>query len=136
MMSKILRLACSLLLLSACATTENAASAYFRTSKVKGVEPFETLMARMKKDQKLREIMYGHHKAGYLTQCTLLRNQLYVASFKGSSSQEIIDAVKLMESAYQENDAAFLAACDQIMATKLGKTFVAIQQEYVGKDHQ
>lgn len=122
-----------LLVVFSCATTDDAARAYFKNSNVKGVEPFDALMQRMKKDQNLRDIMYGQTKAYHLTQCVVLRNQLYVAALKGSANKAVIEATKLMENAYQENDDAFLAACNQVMSTEAGKTFMVIQQEYMTK---
>ncbi len=50
---------------------------------------------------------------------------------KGAKTKEIADAVKLMETAYQDTDKAFLAACEQISATPLGRAFLSIQQEYL-----
>jgi hypothetical protein len=118
--------------LNACASVGDAGRAYFRQgNKVKGVEPADALIERMGKDQTLRDIVYGQVKSAKVVQCTLLRNQLYVASITGSRSKEVIDAVRLMEAAYQENDAAFLSACDQILSTQLGKLFVSIQQDYL-----
>lgn len=118
--------------LGACKSLEDSGRAYFRKGqKVKGVEPVDALLERMHKDQELRDVLYGQLKSAKVVQCTLLRNQLYVASMSGSSHKEVIEAVRLMETAYQENDAAFLQACDQVTSTELGRTFVAIQQEYL-----
>jgi|GEM_PF-2523394 len=118
--------------IAACATVDDSGRAYFRLgNKVNGVEPAEAVLERMKKDQELREITYGQLKAVKIVQCTLLRNQLYVAAMKGGKSKEIMDAVKLMEAAYQDTDATFLAACDQVLATSLGKAFLATQQQYL-----
>lgn len=123
-----------LFFLVACATTKDVGRAYFREGfKVKGVEPAPDLIERLRKEKQLRDIIYGQVKAEKIVQCTLLRNQLYVAGMKGSAPEEVILAVKLMEQAYQEDDASFLAACDQIIATPVGKTFLAIQQEYLSR---
>src|SRR5580704_8732897 len=121
-MIRLTLLMSALLWLSACASIKDSAREYFHQGDhVKGVEPADSLIERMRKDQQLRDIMYGHLKSSKILQCTLLRNQLYVASMKGSRDQEIIEAVKIMEPAYQENDAAFLSACDQIMSMRVGK---------------
>lgn len=133
MMMKIVLLG-TMFLLSSCATVNDAGRAYFiKGDKVQGVEAAHSVVERMDSDQELREIMYGQVKAAKILQCTLLRNQLYVAAAKGPATKEVLESVRLMEEAYQGNDSAFLTACDQIMATELGKTFVAIQQEYVAK---
>lgn len=135
MILRPLMLLFSLMGLSAChATLSEAGRAYFRQgNSVKGVEPADALVERMKNDQELRDITYGPIKSARVVQCTFLRNQLYVASMKKSVSKELMDAVKLMESAYQENDKEFLAACDQIGRTELGKTFISIQNDYLIK---
>jgi hypothetical protein len=125
---------CSFLILiyfSSCATIENSAQLYFKKAhNIKGVEPYESLMARMSKDQQLRELMYGKIKANHLLQCVILRNQLYTAAIKGAS-KEITDATRLMESGYQQDDKSFMRACDEIIATDLGKAFLQVQQEYM-----
>jgi hypothetical protein len=118
-------------ILSACVTTRNLGNLYFKKGeKVKGVEPYNSLLERMNKDQQLREIMYGQAKSGKIVQCTILRNQLYVAAME-SKNAEILNAVKIMENSYQEDDRSFLMACDQILATKLGQSFLSIQQDYL-----
>lgn len=115
-----------------CASVEQAGRAYFRDAgNVKGVEPADALLERMKSEKQLRHLTYGQVKSTKLIQCTLLRNQIYVAAMKSSSLKEVNEAVKIMETAYQDNDEAFLDACDQILATDLGKSFVAIQQQYL-----
>lgn len=124
--------ALAMLLLCGCATLKDAGQAYFRQGdKVKGVEPADALMKRMKQDQELRKIVYGELKAAKMVQCTLLRNQLYVASMQGKANKEVMEAVKLMETAYQDNDAEFLQACEQVLSTELGRIFLAVQQEYL-----
>ncbi len=123
-----------LLLWSACASVHDAGRAYFsQGSKVQGVEPAHAFLERMEKEQELRTIMYGQAKSAKIIQCTLLRNQFYVASMK-TSDKEIIDAARMFEEAYQENDDAFLRACDQVLATAMGKNFLTIQQSYLTKD--
>ena len=117
--------------LGSCASLDDAGRAYFRQgNKVKGVEPAPLLVERMRKEQKLREIMYGQAKAEKLIQCTLLRNQLYVASMK-KTTKELEEVTRLMETAYQESDDAFLTTCEQIIATKIGRLFIAIQHQYL-----
>jgi hypothetical protein len=121
-----------LLLMNSCATIEDSGRAYFRSgNNVSGVEPAEAMLERLDKDQQLRKIAHGELKAEKIVQCTFLRNQLYVAAVKGPRTQQVLDAVKIMESAYQDTDDAFLATCDQISKTPLGQTFLNIQQEYL-----
>lgn len=125
----------SLALLNACASVNDAGRAYFNEgTKVKGVEPADSLIERMNKEKELRTIMYGQVKSAKIIQCTLLRNQFYVASMKSSANQELLNTAKTFEEAYQENDEAFLAACDQIISTNLGKTFLTIQQQYLATE--
>ena len=50
---------------------------------------------------------------------------------EGAKSKEIVQAVQLLETAYQDTDAAFLKACDQILPTDLGKAFIRTQTEYL-----
>ena len=120
-----------LLWLNACASVNDAGRAYFsQGSKVKGVEPADAFIERMEKEKELRTIMYGQVKSAKIIQCTLLRNQFYVAAMK-ASNREIIDSAKIFEEAYQQNDDAFLTACDHILATALGKDFFSIQQQYL-----
>lgn len=129
-MKKLLFTSFMLIMLSSCSSVADKAKLYFHTKSAKGVEPYESFMVRMRKDQELRDIMYGRVKSGRLVQCTILRNQLYVAALKGSVSHEIIEAVKVMEAAYQENDAVFLTVCEQVAATETGRIFLQVQQEY------
>lgn len=119
-----------LMFLSSCSSIADKAKLYFHTTSAKGVEPYQSFMERMRKDQELRDIMYGRLKAGRLVQCTILRNQLYVAALKGSASNEIIEAVKVMEAAYQESDAVFLTICEQVAASEVGRIFLQVQQDY------
>jgi hypothetical protein len=77
--------------------------------------------------------MYGPQKTARILQCTLLRNQLYVAATKNSATSDVLEAVKKMEQAYQESDEAFLTTCDQILATNVGRTFLRIQEQYLAK---
>lgn len=130
-MLKLMNVFFMLFIFHSCTSVEDAGRMYFTNNNLKGVEPYHAFMERMKKDQKLRDIMYGQATSAQIVRCTLLRNQIYVASLKGPSSPELLEAVKLMEMAYQENDEAFLAACDHIIGTPLGQKFMAIQQHYV-----
>ncbi len=124
-----------MLLMQSCASVKDAGRAYFaQGTKVKGVEPADVLIERMNQERELRTIMYGQMKSEQIIQCTLLRNQFYVASMKSSADKEIIAAAKLFEEAYQQSDEAFLTACDQVLATALGKTFLTIQQQYLTKE--
>jgi hypothetical protein len=130
-MIKNLYLLLPLFVVSACASVKDAGRTYFsQGAKVKGVEPAEAFIERMDRDKELRLLMYGQVKAAKIIQCTLLRNQFYVAAMK-SSSNEIVEAAKTFEEAYQENDDAFLDACDQILGTPIGKDFMTIQQQYL-----
>lgn len=132
-MMKKLVLIFPLLLIGSCATLKDKGKYYFtKKTDALGIEPPEAFLERMNTDQKLRDIMYGQLKSAHIVQCTLLRNQVYVASMK-DSDKEIEQAVKLLEPAYQENDQAFLAACDQVLGTKVGKAFLEVQNEYLGK---
>lgn len=137
MIIRLILLTILLIGFNACHTTlSEAGRAYFRKGEhAKGVEPAEALLKRLKNDQELRDITYGQIKSARIVQCTFLRNQLYVAAIEKSASEEIIDAVKIMEAAYQENDQAFLSACDQIAFTELGKTFIAIQNNYLAREN-
>lgn len=121
------------LMLSSCTSLKDKGRLYFTYGhKVQGVEPVSAFLERMNTDQKLRDIMYGQIKSAHIVECTLLRNQIYVASLK-SPDAEIDKAVKIIEPAYQENDQSFLMACDQVLASALGKNFLNIQHEYVAK---
>jgi len=132
MFSRAVFLAILMCALFACVSVENSGREYFQLgNKVQGVEPADALIERMNKDRELREITYGQLKSAKIVQCTILRNQLYVAAMKGKKTPELLEAVKLMEMAYQDNDKAFLAACDTISETALGKAFLAIQQQYL-----
>lgn len=123
-----------MVILASCVSLEDSGRAYFRQgNKVKGVEPAEALLARMKSEQKLRDIMYGQVKSVKVVQCTLLRNQLYVAAMKSPNNKEIVDAVRELENAYQENDATFLSACDRVMSMHIGQVFMAIQNDYLAR---
>jgi hypothetical protein len=125
----------ALVFVGACASVNDAGRAYFsQGAKVKGVEPADAFLERMNTEKELRTIMYGQSKSAKIIQCTLLRNQFYVASMK-STNKEIVDAAKIFEEAYQENDDAFLTACDQVLSTQLGKNFLQIQQQYLTRTH-
>lgn len=134
MSAKFYAIALLMVQLLGCATLEDAGRSYFRQGmKVKGVEPAESLIRRMEEEQKLRNVMYGEAKSAKIVQCTLLRNQLYVAAMKNSSDKDVMSAVKILENAYQENDASFLTACDQVLGMGVGKVFIKIQHEELAK---
>lgn len=119
--------------MNGCASVNDAGRAYFtQGEKVKGVEPADVFLERMNSEKELRLIMYGQAKSAKIIQCTLLRNQFYVASLK-TSNKEIVESARLFEEAYQENDDAFLKACDQVLSTTLGKNFLQVQQNYLTK---
>lgn len=119
-----------LIYLSSCSSIEHSAHIYFKKhSNIKGVEPYESLIARMRKDQALREIVYGKIKAGHLLECMILRHQLYAASLH-NGKKNIVDAAKIMESGYQQDDQVFLRACSEIMTSEIGQIFLKVQQEY------
>lgn len=121
------------LLIGSCTSLKDKGKLYFtKKNPALGVEPADDFLERMNADQKLRDIMYGPVKSARIIQCTFLRNQLYVAAMK-SSDKEIEQAVKILEPAYQNNDQAFLAACDQVLTTNVGKIFLQAQEEYLGK---
>lgn len=119
-----------LIYLSACSSIEHSAHIYFKKhSSIKGVEPYESLISRMRKDQELREIVYGKIKAGHLLECIILRHQLYSASLH-NAKKDIVDAAKIMENGYQQDDQIFLRACSEIMTTEVGRIFLKVQQDY------
>lgn len=124
------RLICAILFLSSCASLQDKGRLYFTSGSALGVEPAESFLERMKSEQEIRNIMYGPSESTHIIQCTLLRNQIYVASMN-SSNTEIEQAVKIMEPAYQENNESFLAACDQILTTNVGKAFLQVQHQYL-----
>ena len=119
-----------LALLSSCLSLKDKGQLYFIKNQALGVEPVDTFLERMNLDKQLRHLMYGELKTARIVQCTLLRNQLYVASIKSSDS-EVAQAVKILEPAYQNNNEEFLKACDQVSAMKVGQIFLAVQKEYV-----
>lgn len=122
----------AVLVYGGCASISDAGAAYFkRGSNLAGVEPPELVLKRMREDQKMRDIIYGKFKAAKVLQCTLLRNQLYVAATVKKNDLAIEEAVIMMEAAYQSNDEAFISTCDQILTTELGREFARIQQEYL-----
>jgi hypothetical protein len=121
--------------LSSCTSLHESARLYFvKTNQLKGAEGPVEVKERLAKDAHINEIMHGGVKAGRVLQCTLLRNQLYVAKYNGVSGHDgdlLTEAVMLMEKAYQENDSAFLAACEEVTSSKVGQVFMAVQQEYL-----
>jgi hypothetical protein len=120
------------ILMNGCASIHEAGRAYFREGyEVKGVEPAETYLSRMNKEKQLRDSMYSQNKSARIIQCTLLRNQFYVASTKGSPPKKVLELTKILERAYQESDEAFLAACEQVIKTEEGRAFLVIQQDYL-----
>lgn len=128
-------IAAAMLFWQGCASVQDAGKAYFsQGTKVKGVEAADALIERMNKERELRVIMYGQTKAAKIISCTILRNQFYVASMKSSANQEVQNAAKLFEEGYQQNDEAFLTACDQVLSTELGRTFLTIQQQYLARE--
>lgn len=118
------------IILSSCLSLKDKGRFYFTQNQALGVEPLDAFLERMNSDKQLRHLMYGELKTARIVQCTLLRNQLYVASMKSSDS-EVASAVKILEPAYQNNNEAFLKACDQVSETKVGQLFLAVQKEYV-----
>jgi hypothetical protein len=121
-----------LLFLSSCISIKDKGRLYFKERNIVGVEPYGDFLERMKTDKQLRTLVYGDLKSARIIECTLLRNQLYVASIK-SSDQEVLRLVKIIEPAYQDNNESFINACDQVLATQMGQEFLKIQHEYVTK---
>ncbi len=134
MIAKII-LATTLVFSLSCTSINESGRAYFRLAKpMAGVQTPEQVVAYVNRNPHMRRLLYGELKAAKILQCTILRNQLHVAMKKGTSGSEgamIAEAALLMEKAYQEDDQAFLQACDQIMASKVGIAFWTIAQQYV-----
>ncbi len=133
-MTKIL-LTTALIFIASCTSINESGRAYFRLSKpMAGVETPAQVIKRTNQRPEVRRLIYGQLKPARILQCTILRNQLYVAALKGTSGdqgKEIANAASLMEKAYQEDDQAFLSVCDQILSSPIGKTFWAIAEQYV-----
>jgi hypothetical protein len=124
---------CSLFL-SACSSMREAGQAYFISeTKLKGLDSSQAVLERVNKNRRLFHIVYNNLKPERVIQCTFLRNQLYVAASKGLGGRDkdaITKAALMMEKAYQEDDQAFLSACDEIFASPLGITFAEIQRSF------
>lgn len=133
----IIRILISTILITcgSCTSVNEAAASYFRLSKpMAGTESPTQIMERVNGKSQLQRLLYPHVKPQKIVQCTILRNQLYVAALKGTSGaegKEIADAALLMEKAYQEDDDSFLAACAQIISSKVGQSFWHIALNYI-----
>lgn len=115
-----------------CATLDDAKTAYFRSDySVKGVESLPQLIKRMKSKQAIS--IYGLSTIDKLIRCTVLRNQLYVASLKGMCRSKISNEAWLLEQGYQKNDESFFNTCDEVMKSEIGKKFLATQKYYLSK---
>lgn len=133
-MKKIL-IALSLLLLMSCASTKESAHAYFRQKNtLVGIESTEQVLERLEQQEKMRAFIYEGLSSARVLQCTILRNQLYVAAKKGTSGsegKEIATTAARIEKAYQENDKEFLFACEQVLNTPVGKRFWSTAEFYL-----
>jgi hypothetical protein len=129
--TKFLALGAIFLLMQGCASLRQQAATYFLSDKeVAGVEKPEEVMARMEKHRRLQEIAQGEHTAQRAFECTLLRNQLYVAALH-SASKEVSAAALDLEKAYQQDDQTFLLTCNRVRDTFVGQSFMTVQQEYL-----
>jgi hypothetical protein len=112
-----------------------AGSAYLRQNKnYAGVESPEQIFERLEKHERMRNIMYNNISVPQIINCTFLRNQIYVASLASLRSQdarELKQAADILERAYQQDVNAFLAACDQVLATRVGQVLSEIQARFL-----
>lgn len=124
-----------IIMCGSCTSINESAASYFRLSKpMAGVENPKQIFERVNSRPSLRRLLYPHVKPEKIVQCSILRNQLYVAALQGTSGsigKEIADAALLIEKAYQEDDDSFLAACTQILSSKVGQSFWHIALNYV-----
>lgn len=130
---KILILAC-LGLISSCASLRDAGRAYFKpNNKWAGVQTPQEVIKRTENNKKIRTIIYGPLTEDKIIECTILRNQVYVASLLSlgkQDKQELKLVSDILEEAYQFDDQAFLEACDQVKNSHVGRLFMGIQKSY------
>ncbi len=139
-MSRTFFIAICILSLTSCTTIKESSVSYFRSHKaLAGVESVEQVLQRAEQEKRMRSFIYEHLTPARILQCTVLRNQLYVAAkngLSGSEGKEIAAAATTMETAYQESDENFLFACDQVLQSTVGQVFWRTAQYYLGKDQR
>jgi hypothetical protein len=120
--------------LSHCASLSDAGRAYFRSShKLVGVEEPQKLLDRFEKNSNIQKILYASKK-DILLQCSILRQQVYVASripLGSEDKAELKRVVDILEQAYQQDDALFLQACEEVLTMRVGRVFSNIQAFYI-----
>jgi len=133
MNKKILIISC-VGFLTSCASLRDAGKEYFRDGKkYAGVQTPQEVIERTESNTKIRRIIYGSLTEDKIIACTLLRNQIYVASLVSlnkKDKQELQQASDILEQGYQLDDQAFLSACAQVKNSKLGDLFRGIQKYY------
>ena len=131
-MNKIL-LVC-LIFLPNCASLKDAGANYFKSDKkYAGVESPDLILENTERYPKIRNIIYASINTNQVIRCTLLRNQIYVASLSSlgkGDKQELKEVAQVLEQAYQQDDQAFLTACAQVLKTRVGRLFKEIQDIY------
>lgn len=121
-----------------CTSLNEASTRYFyQSGRIVGVETPQEVSQRVNNDKTMRQILYKHLRPSHIIQCTILRNQLFVAGLKGLSGkegEEIKTALMTIEKGFQQDDQAFLQACDAVMASRVGKVFIATQKNLLRED--
>lgn len=124
---------------SGCSSINGASRRYFDLERpLYGVEDPDEVVERALRQKRMREVLYGNLKPARIIQCTLLRNQLYVAlqgGLCGKEGQEIKTAALKLEKGFQADDKTFLSACDEVASSRVGRVFLATAQSYMRDDY-
>lgn len=135
MMRSILVLCCLSML--GCLSTTQYAMMYFRqTRSTPSFESPDAFFERVDATRSVRQKFYGDaRQAKEVEQCSLFRNQLFVASLRsdgGEAGKEVQAVASNVERAYQNSEEEFMRVCKIEKNTPLGQIFLAIQSFYGG----
>lgn len=120
-----------------CLSTSQYAMMYFRQSRsTPFVESPDAFFERINATHSVRQKLYGgEQQAKEVEQCSLFRNQLFVASLKrdrGEAGKEVQAVASKIEKAYQDSEEEFMRVCRIEKNTPLGQIFLIVQAYYRG----
>ena len=125
-------------LLPGCLSLKDAGSAYFRGEhKYAGIQsPCAGIRARWaaRKRYAISSMASLGAKSFNVLSCAISSMWLRSRAPGGQDGKDLKNASTLLEQAYQQDDQAFLSACDQVLAMRVGKIFNTIQQEFLGPE--